>query len=926
MKQDKIDKILQLIKNDKAQENHLFKTLEITDKPFPLLKPLKEAGYFHPCKNPSPIEGVNQKGYFTIPHWNVLGYLENTSKHNKQNPSEKITNLLLNIINPIIDYETNNKERIDNYRTDWIFSKIIFLLPLDKIESRHFKFIRTALNSRWDTTLIASEIGKSIIPILLKEKSIQLLTQLFDIVLDYKVVDKNSVDKYVSLVDKYWLNEALKQHKKALFELCGKEIAGLALTKIAQIIEEDKSQFNNVWIPTIEDHPQTSFPDRYECQLVYLIRDFYQTAKPQTISDKINKFISQEHPIYQRLTLHLINHHYISLNPLFWKWTTNPLEVPLVKHELYELLKNHCNSLKADQLELAIKWIEEKDYYISEEHKDDEKLVDKIIAYRKKEWLSALINTNNQMVINLYNKYDTLNPTKLDHPGFDSWSESSWGSVSPIEEVDLLSKTVNEIVSYLIDFQEKGGWKDPTIDGLSGILKKCVSENTDKFTDGISSFLGVKRVYQHALLGGFSDAWRSKKQIDWKSIFKFINGLLEAENFWKENYQESGYHYRNWIISQIADLINDGTKNDQHAFNSDYLPDAERILLLLVDKVESDFYAVHDIVTSVLNSVKGKVFTAMVNFSLRYARLNVKDDEKRWKESIKSDFTKRLDKGLESSLDFSVVMGEYLPNLYYLDKKWIVSNIENVFPKVNETHWQAAFTGYLFYSSTVYAHLYKLLAKNGHYAKALNIEFDDDHITERVAQHICVAYIENWERFEDKNSLINALLKSSNKKYLSAIISFFWMQRDLLTEKIKNKIKPLWKNLYLRLEKNKEDKKYDKLISDTSKWLILVDEIDDEIDEWLSLAVTQIETNFNAPFFIEYLLKHVEKTPIKVAKLYLEMLNKGFYPDFKKEHILEIITMLNEKNLKEKAINICNLYLNKGYEFTRPILETIHSE
>lgn len=134
----------------------------------------------------------------------------------------------------------------------------------------------------------------------------------------------------------------------------------------------------------------------------------------------------------------------------------------------------------------------------------------------------------------------------------------------------------------------------------------------------------------------------------------------------------------------------------------------------------------------------------------------------------------------------------------------------------------------------------------------------------------------------------------------------------------KQDIKPLWKKFYIRLEKNKDDEEYHKSIFD-------IDEIDDDIYKWLNLSVKQRETNFNAPFFIEYLLKHVAKIPDKVANLYIKMFNKGFYPDFKKDHIIEIITKLNSNNLKEKAVNICNLYLNKGFEFTWPILEEIQN-
>lgn len=923
MKQDKIDKMLQLIKNDKAQENHLFKTLATTENPFPLLKPFKNAGYFNPDKNPSPVEVENQKGYFTIPHWNVLDYLENTARRNKQAPREEITDTLLDIIQPIIDFRTERKERIDNYRTDWVLTKIIFLLPLDRIKAKHFEFIRTALNSRWDTTLIASEIGKSIIPALLKESSKELLIKLFEIILDYKVIENNSTDKYLSIVDKYWLNSAFKQHKGSIAKLCGKEIAELTLTIITRIIEEDKSQFNNVWIPTIEDHPQTSFPDRYECQLVYLVRDIYQESNPTEIYEKIKELLNQEPPIFNRMALHLINYHYSNLNQLFWEWKDNPLNTPLVKHELYELLKKNCNSFRSDQINKILKWIEEKEYFVSDEQKDDTKLIEKILAYRKKEWLSALLDRKDKKIIDLYNKYNEVNPAELEHPGFDFWSESGWGTVSPIEETDFLTKSNEDIADYLISFKEKAGWKEPTVDGLAGTLMKCVSDNPHKFTDNIKPFLRVQRVYQHSLLLGFSDAWRANKDFEWKSLFLFINKILESKTFWTEEYPNKGYHYRNWIISQIVDLINDGTQRDEHAFDPVYLPDAEKILLLLVNNAESNFYEIHDIVTSVLNSVKGKIFTAMVNYSLRYARLNRKDGGNRWIQTIKIDFTERLNKETEDSLDFYVVLGEFLPNLYYLDKEWVINNIDKIFPKENETYWQAAFTGYLFYSSTVYTHLYKLLSQNGHYKKALNINFDDDHITERVAQHICVAYLEDWEKLGDNNSLISQLINNNDTKQLSAIISFFWMQRDHATDRIKNKIKPLWKCLFTCFKTNQDKDDFQKLISDISKWLVLVDTIDENVFEWLKLSVKYIERNFSSPFFIEYLLIHAEKSPKKVAYLFIKMLNQGFYPDYKKEAIEKIIRILNSQNQKENAIKVCNLYLNKGFEFVRPILEEI---
>ena len=83
-----------------------------------------------------------------------------------------------------------------------------------------------------------------------------------------------------------------------------------------------------------------------------------------------------------------------------------------------------------------------------------------------------------------------------------------------------------------------------------------------------------------------------------------------------------------------------------------------------------------------------------------------------------------------------------------------------------------------------------------------------------------------------------------------------------------------------------------------------------------------INRDYNTPFFIEYLLKHASETPAKVGEIYLEMLNADIYPDYKKEDIQEIVRLLYDKNEKESADRICNLYGAKGFDFLKDIYET----
>ena len=146
------------------------------------------------------------------------------------------------------------------------------------------------------------------------------------------------------------------------------------------------------------------------------------------------------------------------------------------------------------------------------------------------------------------------------------------------------------------------------------------------------------------------------------------------------------------------------------------------------------------------------------------------------------------------------------------------------------------------------------------------------------------------------------------------------MLRNKLTDKIKAKVKPLWKVLIQQLSKNQEDVECQKTIAELSKWLCLVDEIDEETVEWLKLSAKYL-VEYNTTFFIEYLLQHVENTPDKVGKIYLEMLESDIYPDYKKEQIEEIVRGLYGQQQKTVADKICILYGARGYDFLKEIYE-----
>ena len=81
-----------------------------------------------------------------------------------------------------------------------------------------------------------------------------------------------------------------------------------------------------------------------------------------------------------------------------------------------------------------------------------------------------------------------------------------------------------------------------------------------------------------------------------------------------------------------------------------------------------------------------------------------------------------------------------------------------------------------------------------------------------------------------------------------------WNQEDEINVEHKKMIKPLFEKLYEVFSQNENNPDYQNLISDISKWLVLVDEIDDQIFEWLKLSAKYLNVRFNYIIYTELVI------------------------------------------------------------------------
>lgn len=908
------EKLFQLILNDTSLESYAFKKLAESHNAPAWLIPLKNQGYLDATKNPPPKEVKDQPGFYTIPFWNVLPFLDRVADENKKNPKPKITDVLVEIIEDVIEYRDAKGERIDNYRTDWFMTKIIFKLPPEKWNQKHIDFMRVAVKSQFGGDLVESAIGEIMLPALIHNARKDLLVKLLKITLDFEKTGKGGGKEIDPIVKKYWIKDALMKHTEGIGKLCGVEAARIGIETIKKINSVDAGLLDYVWIPTIEQSSQILFEDDYVYQVVAFVRDTLENCEPAEIRALVEEMLEGNIPILKRIAVHIVNKKYNLVKDLFWTYQGSLYEV--AEHEVYELLKTHCQELGQAEIDKVISWSEEIKYQ-DLEGKDRARKE----AWKRKELLSAVLRSGDTGVSTLYTHYDEIAPWKLEHPGLPVWHEG--GEVrdrSPIEALKLLQMTNKEIGAFLRQYKEKDKWGLKRISerGLMNEIEKCVSENPQKFTEDMSAFLNVPIKYQYAIVIGFTKAWQAKKDFSIERVLDFIEQLVKSKKLWVKKGEEKKNGYETWIISRITDFIEEGVKDDEHAFAEEYLPQIEGLLAVLVEKTPSDISDPKRLLDSILGSPRANVFSAIVLYALRYARLYKKDDKVRWTEGIEQNFTKWLDPAVEPDPDFILTLMRYLPNLIYLDKQWVFANLPRIFPLNDNDRWRTAFEGYLTYSAHVYEEFYAKLREDGHYCRALHTDFEERHPSKKLVQHVAIGFLEGWEDVGGSKSLVSMLLKNRNASQLSELVRFLGQIREgEPREKLRGRIKQLWGALFSILVEEQGKKEYQQVASRLHSWLRVIEEIDDEINKWMKITAKYIHVGWNEYRLVEELARHVERTPKHVGEIYIEMLNAGAYayPDYKKEDTIEIVETLYRTGHKKYADTICNIYGEAGLYF-----------
>jgi len=894
--------------------------------------PLAERGYFNPEENPKPVP-AKEEGYINIPFWSVVDYLVKTAPELTNKNNSDYADKFLQVLVNATTYAKEND--ISNYRTWWQFAEIISQIPYSVVDIEHIDIVDYWLDDIYEQGLVAQQIGEKWLPKLLEmndEHALQLAKKIIGIL--YKVI---FVERKYGERDKqeaslrFDYNHAQKITEKVAC-LAGEKLGIDAIqifdSQLKTILKQlENDLWSSVWQPAIEEHEQNKYRDDAENVLIQAYRDSltsYIRTKPEEAVEYVEKMLDAEYQTTHRLAIYVISKNY----HLFENVTDGLLEKKYLdsnyRHEMWHFLHRNYLRFSEPQKKKVLEIISD----ITRED-DDGKYHAGASAYNKAIWLAA-IKSHGEKEARLYEENTRIAKSKPDHPDFASYMSVGWGGrESPKSLEDLQSLSINKLIQELEEYKDPGGFDEPSLEGLVKTFKQLIKTEPLRFYLHLGKFVNLDLAYIHEIIEAYSDLWTEKTQLPWDEIWQklleFCSTIISQDRFWDpENAKQRKLFVANrcWIVSGIGRLIEAGTKSDEYAFNEKYLKKAEEILSSLLNREEGEKFKVDsDAVSISINSPRGHCLEALINLTLRSCRIadkkNNKDHTQMW-----SHFQQYYDAELDRAdagnpeYEFATLVTNYLPNFLYMSKDWVLDNLNRIFDQDHYLKWLCAMQGYA-YVNMIYQEIYKYLKEHDDFLKVLDDENIKDRVEEKAIQNIAIAFIENYESFKERNSLINTLITRNDHAEIRHLIWFMWTLRKKGDESLKNKVFELWPKILQNIDFSTREGK--RLASQLCHWAVFVDKVDDERRDLLLAIAPYSNESHNSYELLKSIAEISQTQPFEAHTIWMKML-EGSIPDYPEEAVRQIFTNLVNEGHEglRKAREAESVYIKKGND--RPSL------
>ena len=895
----------------------------------------KDAGFLNPTEIPVPIP-AKEEGYTSIPAWPITDYLVATSAELLDPENESYAVEFIEFIRAATAYA--REHNFGNSRVWWQFSKIIANVPPHLIRLDDLIIVDYWLDDFYERGLVAENLGEHWLISLLdrgdghcRAISMSLLETLYKTKMVEKQYGASNKKEAVLRFDDWHAKQVTKKVATKVGRVLGLPAVELFQKRLEHILTEVKSDtHSSIWRPAIEDHGQNHSVDDVEDIILEGYRDSllaHIEEVPLAAKEYIERILESPFETIKRSAIHAIDQHYQHLSQLVEQVIVSQHFSSNFRHEMWHLLRNHYPQFSVDEKRLVQKAI--ASLVVEENGQQSEGAT----AYRRAIWLSAIKDYGEDVAL-LYRKYVEVVGGEPEHPDFSSYMSGA-GVIdhqSPISKEELLSLDIEQLVDRLESYHDTGRFGEPGLEGLVKVFRQMIKEDPLRFYNKLHRFSRLDLAYVYEMIDAYGQLWREKAQLPWEELWEYLltfcEDILGQEKFWStENVQPRTAFVANryWVVGEIGRLIEDGTKSDEHAIPEKFLPQAERVLLILLEKEEGseEFKPDEEAVSVAINSSRGRCIEALINLTLRSCRLADKQrggHVETWTH-FQPTYDAELARADIGEYEFVTLVARYLPNFLYMSKDWALANLEKIFDQENYQKWLCAMQGYACVNR-VYEEVYNHLKEGKHFVRALDDENVSRTLDDKIVQNIAVAYLNGFESLEDETSLIHQVLARKKHSEIRQLIWFLWTLRKDGHAKIKDKVFELWPRILYVIDTSTLDGR--RLASNLCDWTAFVDEVND-INRPLILAVARYtDENHHSYDLLRSIARISERQPLEAYEIWRHMLEAA-RPDYPSEAIQTALANLVKVGPEgvRKAKDIVSEYIKGGNEEPLKLLREI---
>lgn len=664
------------------------------------------------------------------------------------------------------------------------------------------------------------------------------------------------------------------------------------------------------WRTAIEETGQDRHPE-FKDELLRALRDLLEQEvqnNSQNIKPIIERYLNGEFEILQRLGLHILSQFPKEFKGIVSQQLLNPenLDDIGIHHEFFILLKNGFSYLERNEQGQLVNSIiiglpKEKLDRISQnsEIESDEER-DNYVKNREKSWIykrlwmlqDNLEGEAKELLNSLISEFG-----ELENPSFTHWTSEAYfvSDVSPMTAQELKQKSDKELLDYLRNWKPRKdnyGPTEETFGALGGQIANLFSSDFNHYEPLAYEIASMHSSFASALINS-----QTPKSCSFEDFLGFKLGICEKllENkkirTTLEELPSGRWQGFRFSITRIIEEI----FNNQEINLSEKLLSRIRDLLLILtndpdpnlenDRPKEGWFGHNDPMTVSINHVRPEAIELLIRYSVKISNKDVSITDK-MDSKVKEVLTEKVKRSNDFSLAVHSVFGRELYKLYWLNRKWIEENIDEIFPNENDevsiafyvSAWDSWVT-----TGQIALDLFELLRPK--YERAIE-NISKGYLTktfnpiEGLSHHLIMEYqLATYEinSFEGQNSLIATFFKKVSPKQRGTAVRAL---NQRINEKKKQQIdewqrtKEFWAWRVAEALKSNHNSEFVFEMEAFSLILLATPEKETINSLWSLLECFLSYLNDSKDWnriwnnLQEYLSKEVERNPVEVIRFY----------------------------------------------------------